>query len=96
MKLLAEASLETAAAEQALDAAAFHTAVERLDAAAARLDDLRAAWLTMSGAERTVVGAAAKAVADRVASGRRRVPRLTALSVGTTVSDPEEAAEPPD
>ena len=96
LKALADASLEVAAAEEALDAAAFHTAVERLDASALVLDDLRAAWPELSAAERAVVGPSAKEVADRVAAGRRRVPKLSALSVGTAVEDPDQELEPPD
>jgi hypothetical protein len=95
LKLLAEASLDVTAAEEALDAAAFHTASERLDDAAAKLDDLRAAWPAMSAAERTVVGPSAAGVKSRVDAGRRRVPKLTALSVGTAVVDPDQDTEPP-
>lgn len=95
LKLLADASLEAADAEEALDAAAFHTAVERLDNVALQLAELREAWPQMSAGERAVVGPGAAAVRERLDAGRARVPRLSALSVGTAVSDPEEDEEPP-
>jgi hypothetical protein len=96
LKLLADASLDVTAAEEALDAAAFHTAVERLDEAAVRLDALRAAWPTMSGPERAVVGPSAASVRTRLDAGRTRIPKLSALSVGTAVNDPDQDSEPPD
>ena len=96
LKLLADASLEAAAAEDALAEAAHHAAVERLDAAAAGLEELRSAWPAMSAAQRAVVGPPAAAVRSRIDAARARVPRLSALSVGTPVSDPEEETEPAD
>jgi hypothetical protein len=96
LKLLADASLEAADAEEALDSAAFHTAVDRLDAADEKLGALRAAWPSMSAGERTVVGPGASAVRARLEAGRARVPKLSALSVGTPVNDPDEDSEPSD
>ncbi|MEA2167726.1 MAG: hypothetical protein QOF76_1026 [Solirubrobacteraceae bacterium] len=95
LKLLADASLQAAEAEEALDSAAFHTAVDRLDEVAAKLAELRERWPAMSAGERAVLGPGASAVRARVDAGRARVPKLSALSVGTAVNDPEEDTEPP-
>ena len=62
LKLLAEASLDVAAAEDALGECAFVTAGERLDDAAAALAELRERWPAMSAAERLVVTPAARDV----------------------------------
>jgi hypothetical protein len=96
LKLLADASLEVAAAEEALDDQAFHTARDRLDAASAVLADLRERWPAMSAPERAVVGPAAKEVRDRLDAADRRVPRLSALSQGAPVADAEQDEEPAD
>jgi hypothetical protein len=96
LKLLADASLAVAAAEDALGDAAHHAAVEHLDAADAGLALLRAEWPAMSAPQRAVVGPSAAAVRSRADAARARVPRLSALSVGAPVSDPEEDAEPPE
>jgi hypothetical protein len=94
LKLLADASLEVAAAEDALGEAAFHTARDRLDAAGSVLAELRAQWPAMSAAERVVVGPAAQEVRTRLDAARARVPRLSALSEGAPVEDPEQETEP--
>jgi len=94
LKLLADASLEVTAAEDALDEGAFHTARDRLDAAGVVLADLRAAWPGMGGAERGVVGPAARAVRERLDAAGRRVPRLSALSEGAPEVDPEQEEAP--
>jgi hypothetical protein len=94
LKLLADASLEVTAAEDALDEGAFHAARDRLDAAGAVLADLRAAWPSMGGAERGVVGPAARSVRDRLDAAGRRVPRLSALSEGAPEMDPEQNEAP--
>jgi hypothetical protein len=91
---LADASLEVDAAEAALADSAFHQAAERLDGADAILDELRGAWPEMPGPVRAVVGPSAAELRQRIARGRQRVPRLSALTVGTAVSDPEEDEEP--
>jgi hypothetical protein len=96
LKLLADASLEVAAAEEALDEQAFHTAGDRLDAAAVVLADLRERWPGMSAPERAVVGPAAKEVRDRLDAARRRIPRLSALTQGSPVADAEQDEEPAD
>jgi hypothetical protein len=91
---LADASLETDAADAALAEGAFHQAAERLDAADAILGELRAAWPEMPGPVRAVVGPAAAELRQRLERARQRLPRLSALTVGTAVSDPEEDEEP--
>ena len=93
-KLLADASLEVAAAEEAVSEGAFHSAADRLDAAALLLGDLRAAWPALGASERAVIGPSAAAVRARLDTARARVPRLSALSVGAIVSDPEEETAP--
>ena len=94
LKLLADASLDLAAAEEALADEAFHTARERLDAVQAGLADLRERWAAMSGAERKIVGAAAAPVRARLDAAERRVPKLSALSVGAAEADPEQETDP--
>src|SRR3954454_22357039 len=94
LKLLADASLEVGAAEEALGEAAFNTARERLDAAGAVLSELRSQWPSMSAPERLLVGPAAAQVRGRLDAAAARVPRLSALSVGAPVHDPEQDAEP--
>jgi hypothetical protein len=94
LKRLADASLEVAAAEEAVQDDAFHTARERLDGAEAVLADLREQWPAMSQAERGVVGPAAKAVKDRADAAGRRIPKPTALSQGAPVADPEQDEAP--
>lgn len=96
LKRLADASLEVTAAEEALAEAAHHAAIERLDAADASLSDLRAAWPKMKPAERAVVGAPAAEIRARLDAARKRLPRLSALTVGTPETDPDEDREPSD
>ncbi len=94
LKTLADASLELEAADAAVDESAWQTATEAFDRAALALDDLRSAWPGFSAPERAVVGPSAAALKRRIELGRARVPRHTALSVGTAVSDPEEDEAP--
>ena len=94
MKLLADASLDVAAAEEAVGDGAFHTARDRLDAAGELLAQLRERWPEMGAAERSLVGPAAADVRQRLDAAGARVPRLSALSQGAPVSDPEQDAEP--
>ena len=91
---LADASLAADAADAALADAAYHQAGEHFDAADAILDELRAAWPEMPAPVRVVVGPAAAELRQRIERGRQRMPRLSALTVGTAVSDPEEDQEP--
>jgi hypothetical protein len=94
LKLLADASLEVGAAEEALDEQAFHAARDRLDAASAVLADLRGRWAGMTGAERAVVGPAARQVRERLDAAGARVPRLSALTDGAPIADAEQDEEP--
>ncbi len=96
LKSLADASLAVEAAEQALAEQAHHAAADQLDTADALLTDLRAAWPGMSASERTVVARPAGDIRSRLDAARARVPRLSALSVGTPVIDPEEESDPAD
>jgi hypothetical protein len=96
LKLLADASLEVSAAEEALDEEAFHAARDRLDAASAVLADLRERWPEMSQPERAVVGPAARQVRERLDAAGGRVPRLTALTETAPVADAEQDEEPAD
>lgn len=94
LKTLADASLAVATAEAALEEGAHHGAAEALDEASTRLADLRAGWPSMSPSERAVLGPSAAQVRRRADAARSRVPRTSALSVGTPVSDPDEETEP--
>jgi hypothetical protein len=94
LKLLADASLEVGAAEEALGEGAFHTAGDRLDAAGVVLAELRERWLAMSSAERMVVGPTAREVRQRLDAARAQVPRVSALSQAAPVEDPEQETEP--
>jgi hypothetical protein len=94
LKRLADASLEVAAAEDAVGEEAFHTARERLDGAEAVLADLREQWAGMSQAERSVVGPAASAVKARSDALGRQIPKPTALSQGAPIADPEQDEAP--
>jgi hypothetical protein len=94
LKLLADASLEVSAAEEALGEDAYTTASDRLDAATAVLAELRERWAGMSPPERAVVGPAAKEVRDRADAAAARVPKVSALSEGAPVADPEQDEAP--
>lgn len=96
LTLLADTSLAVADAETALDESAFQTATERLDAADAGLAELRAAWPGLAAPQRAVVGPSAAELKTRIGAARARIPKLTALSVGTAESDPEEEQAPSD
>ena len=94
LKLLADASLEVAAAEEAVAGSAWQTARDRLDGAGTALAALREAWPAMSAGERAVVGPAAKDVRDRLDATARRVPRHTSLTHAAPEVDPEQETEP--
>ena len=96
LKLLAEASLDVTAAEEALDESAFHTARERLDSVDVKLEELRRRWLAMGAAERALITPAAKEIRARLDAAARRVPKVSALSQGSDEVDPEQEAEPGD
>lgn len=94
LKVLAEAGLRIGEAEEALDEGVFTQARELLDRAETALAELRAAWPQMSAAERKIIGASAKPVADRAAAAAARIPKRRALSEGTPEVDPDEDVEP--
>jgi len=94
LKLLADASLAAAEAEEAITEAAFHLAAERLDAARDGLAELRARWPEMTPAERSVVGGAAAPVRARIDDAAKRIPKVSALSEAAPVVDPEQETEP--
>lgn len=94
LKLLADASLDVTAAEEALEERAFHTARELLDQVDVALEELRRSWTEMSPAERGVVTPAAKEIRARLDAAALRVPRVTALSQGAAEVDPEQELEP--
>jgi len=91
LKVLAGASLELAAAEEALAEGASLTARERLDGAAAALGVLRARWPKLAEGERKVIATAAQPVRERLDAVEARMPKVTALSEGPE-HDPEEQA----
>ncbi len=94
LKLLADASLAVSAAEDDLGESAFHRAQDQLDSARETLAELRTRWPDMSAAERGVVGPAAQGVRARLDATAARVPRLSALTVGAPVVDPEQDQDP--
>ena len=94
LKLLAEASLEVTAAEEALEESAFHTARERLDVVDVKLEDLRKRWLKMSAAERALVTPTAKEIRARLDAAAKRVPKVSAVSQAAEEVDPEQETEP--
>ncbi len=94
LKLLAEAGLAAGAAEEAIEESAFGAARDLLDVAETHLATLRTLWPEMSASERSIVGKAAKPVADRVAATARRIPKRAALSEGAPELDPDEDLEP--
>ena len=94
LKLLADASLEVSAAEEAVGEEAWTTARDRLDGASSVLAELRGRWAAMSPPERALVGPAAKEVRLRVDAAAARVPKVSALSEGSPVADPEQDEAP--
>lgn len=94
LKLLADASLEVSAAEEAVEEEAWTTARERLDTAAGALAELRERWPSMTTSERTVVGGSAVTVRERLDAAERRIPRRTALVEVAPEADPEQETEP--
>jgi hypothetical protein len=91
---LAEAGLAVATAEESLAAGAHQSTQDALDETDARLDALRSAWPSMSGPERRVVGATARAVRERRDTVAARLPRHRALAAVTEEPDPEQEADP--
>lgn len=80
LKALADVSLAVSAAEAFLDDAAHLNARDELDRAAEGLAALRAQWPDMAASERTVVGATAAPLRDRLDAARARLPKLAAVT----------------
>jgi len=94
LKLLADAVLEIAAAEEALDGGDAGPAREPLGRVHDTLGELRARWAAMGAAERHVVGPAALELRGRLERAQARLPRHTALAVAAAEHDAEEDADP--
>jgi hypothetical protein len=94
LKLAADAGHDVSLAEDALEEGAHDTARDALDRASETLAALRERWPGMSPAERTIVGASAKAVRGRLDAAAARVPPRRALSEGAPEADPEQEADP--
>jgi hypothetical protein len=94
LKLLADASLEVGAAEEAIAEGAHQTARDRLDAAAEVLAALREQWPEMGAAERALVGPAAGDVRGRLDAATAQLPRRSALVEVPAEPDPEQETEP--
>jgi hypothetical protein len=94
LKIAADAGHQVSRAEDALEESAHETAREALDTARDLLADLRGRWSSMSGAERAIIGPAAKAVRDRLDAAAARVPARRALSEAPPEVDPEQERAP--
>jgi len=94
LKLAADAGHEVSTAEDAVEDGAHDAARDALDRASDALADLRSRWADMSGAERAIVGPAAKSVRERLDAVAARLPVRRTLSEGQAEADPEEEAEP--
>ena len=92
LKWLAEAGLGMDEAESALAAGAHQGAQDALDGVDERLAGLRERWPALGGAERRIIGPAAREIRARRDAAAARVPRHRALAVGAAEADPEEAA----
>jgi hypothetical protein len=94
LKLLAEAGLELARAEEAAGSGEIGQADEALDRADEALVALRADWAGMTQSERSIVGRAAPPLRGRLDDVRRRLPKRVALSEGAPERDPDEEVDP--
>jgi hypothetical protein len=94
LKLLADAALDVAAAEEALDGGDPGPARDPLGRVHDALGELRARWPAMSAAERHVVGPAALELRGRLERAQARLPRHTALAVAPAEPDADEDADP--
>jgi hypothetical protein len=94
LKLAADAGHDISTAEDAIEEGAHDSARDALDRAADRLTELRARWPQMSAVERSVVGASAKAVRERLDAAARRIPARQTLGQAPVEIDPEQEAEP--
>jgi CRP-like cAMP-binding protein len=94
LKLAADASHDVSSAEEAIEERAHDSARDALDRAADRLTELRARWPEMSATERSVVGASAKVVRERLDAASARIPVSRILSEVPVEVDPEQETEP--
>ena len=94
LKLAADAGHEVTTAEEALREGAHDAARDALDRASDLLGALRERWPSMSGAERGIVGPAAKTVRERLDAAAARIPKRRTLSEGAAEVDPEQEAAP--
>jgi hypothetical protein len=94
LKLAADAGYEISNAEDAIEEGAHDNARDALDRAAEHLTELRARWPQMSATERSVIGASAKAVRERLDAAAARIPARRSLSEAPVEIDPEQEAEP--
>jgi hypothetical protein len=96
LKLAADAGVEVSAAETALEEGAAGAARDALDRADDALAALRARWSEMSGAERAVIGEAARAVRARRDQVAAQLPPVRPVSDGVAELDPEQERDPED
>lgn len=94
LKVLADAGLAVTEAEEAIGETAYGTAREALDRAGEHLAALRAAWPSMTGPERDIVGRTAAPLRARLEAAAARIPKRTALTEVAPEHDPEEDLEP--
>jgi hypothetical protein len=94
LKALATVGLQLDAGENALAAHAIDTAIARLDAADDGLAALRARWPELTAREQQVLGVLARPERARLDAARARLPRRSALSIGTPEHDAEQELEP--
>ncbi len=96
LKLAADAGHDVSTAEDAIEEGAHDSARDALDRAADRLAELRTRWPEMSGLERSVVGASAKVVRERLDAAAAHIPARVTLSEAPVEIDPEQETEPGD
>jgi hypothetical protein len=94
LKLLAEASLQVTAAEEAITETAYQNAREALDLAEEQLAELREGWPTMSASERTIIAGTATPLKARIDAATKLIPKRTTLTEVAMEADPEEDVEP--
>jgi len=94
LKLLADAGLALADAEEAAGAGENGQAGEAIDRSDEALTALRDAWGAMSPAERTLVGRTAAPMRARLDRMRDALPKRVALSEGAPERDPDEEIDP--
>lgn len=94
LKLLAEASLQVNAAEEAIAETAYQSAREALELAEEQLATLREGWPDMSTQERAIVGSTATPLKARIDAAHKQIPKRTTLTEVAEEADPEQEIEP--